>query len=69
MSNYFDFFIATSTIPCTAILRIMGSGDRLIPTTEVVQHSQPDDCWVVIQGRVWDVTNFFVYHPGGPECK
>lgn len=47
----------------------MGSGDRLIPTTEVVQHSQPDDCWVVIQGRVWDVTNFFVYHPGGPECK
>ncbi|KAI5290945.1 hypothetical protein KEM54_006923 [Ascosphaera aggregata] len=45
----------------------MVSNQRLIAVSEVAQHSQPSDCWVVIHGKVWDVTGFFVDHRGGPE--
>ena len=32
---------------------------------EVAQHSSKGDCWVVVQGGVYDVTNFLTTHPGG----
>ena len=32
---------------------------------EVKTHKQKNDCWVVIEGKVYDVTNYIRYHPGG----
>ena len=32
---------------------------------EVAKHSTKDDCWVIVQGQVYDVTNFVPRHPGG----
>jgi hypothetical protein len=32
---------------------------------EVARHDTPDDCWVVVEGRVLDVTEFLKNHPGG----
>lgn len=32
----------------------------------VQQHNKPDDCWVIIHGKVYDVTGFLGEHPGGP---
>lgn len=37
----------------------------LIPTDKVLQHSSPEDCWIVIEDQVWDVTKFAPEHPGG----
>eukprot|EP00499_Haloplacidia_sp_CaronLabIsolate_P007917 CAMPEP_0196782072 /NCGR_PEP_ID=MMETSP1104-20130614/10637_1 /TAXON_ID=33652 /ORGANISM="Cafeteria sp., Strain Caron Lab Isolate" /LENGTH=129 /DNA_ID=CAMNT_0042152303 /DNA_START=8 /DNA_END=397 /DNA_ORIENTATION=+ len=34
---------------------------------QVAEHSKPDDCWLVIDGLVYDVTKFLDNHPGGPE--
>ena len=34
---------------------------------EIALHDQPDDCWVIINGGVYDVTNFLNYHPGGED--
>jgi len=34
---------------------------------EVGQHSQEDDCWIVIEGKVLDVTAFMMKHPGGKK--
>jgi len=31
---------------------------------EIVRHDRPGDCWVVIHGKVYDLSNFV--HPGGP---
>ena len=32
---------------------------------EVARHAAANDCWVVIKGRVYDVTSYVEEHPGG----
>ncbi|KAJ9455668.1 Cytochrome b2 [Diplonema papillatum] len=32
---------------------------------EVKEHNKPDDCWMIICGKVFDLTNFASEHPGG----
>ncbi|KAG5586754.1 hypothetical protein H5410_047188 [Solanum commersonii] len=34
---------------------------------EVSQHNSAKDCWLVISGKVYDVTKFLDDHPGGDE--
>ncbi len=34
---------------------------------EVATHDRPDDCWLVIEGVVYDVTAFIPGHPGGEK--
>lgn len=42
-------------------------GLPVISLDEFVKHSKPDDCWVIINGIVYDLTDFISQHPGGPE--
>lgn len=39
----------------------------IISLDEVKAQSTRNDCWVVIEDRVWDVTEFLSEHPGGSE--
>ncbi len=32
---------------------------------EIEKHVQVGDCWIVINNRVYDVSNFMTRHPGG----
>ena len=32
---------------------------------EVAAHDKPDDCWLVVSGQVYNVTDFVPTHPGG----
>lgn len=32
---------------------------------QVMLHSNEDDCWTAIHGKIYDVTAFFGVHPGG----
>jgi L-lactate dehydrogenase (cytochrome) len=34
---------------------------------EVTKHNSRDSCWVIVHGRVYDVTEFLEEHPGGPK--
>ncbi|KAI5477940.1 L-mandelate dehydrogenase [Pseudohyphozyma bogoriensis] len=36
-----------------------------ISMMEVTRHKSKDSCWVVLDGAVWDVTEFLEAHPGG----
>eukprot|EP00331_Platyophrya_macrostoma_P025180 CAMPEP_0176452368 /NCGR_PEP_ID=MMETSP0127-20121128/28493_1 /TAXON_ID=938130 /ORGANISM="Platyophrya macrostoma, Strain WH" /LENGTH=634 /DNA_ID=CAMNT_0017840807 /DNA_START=67 /DNA_END=1971 /DNA_ORIENTATION=+ len=40
-------------------------GLRQYTWPEIIQHDKPGDCWIVIHGKVYDVTNFVDHHPGG----
>ena len=41
--------------------------NEVMSTADVATHNHPDDCWIVIDGKVYDVTKFMEDHPGGPK--
>ena len=42
---------------------------RKVSTQEISQHAQADDIWIVVNGKVYDVTDFAPEHPGGADGK
>eukprot|EP00924_Labyrinthula_sp_SR-Ha-C_P002554 snap_masked-scaffold_83-processed-gene-0.14-mRNA-1 protein AED:0.45 eAED:0.45 QI:0/-1/0/1/-1/1/1/0/75 len=36
--------------------------------TEVAKHKSSDDCWIVISGQAYNVTEFLDEHPGGKKA-
>ena len=40
---------------------------RGIPMSEVAMHNTEDDAWTVFRGRVFNITPYLHYHPGGVD--
>lgn len=38
---------------------------RIFTEDEVAKHNTRDDCWMIIKGKVYDVTPYVDIHPGG----
>ncbi|KAL2319239.1 hypothetical protein Fmac_028208 [Flemingia macrophylla] len=46
----------------------MGGGrTKVFTLAEVSQHNHAKDCWLVIHGKVYNVTKFLEDHPGGDD--
>ncbi|KAJ9154049.1 hypothetical protein P3X46_027427 [Hevea brasiliensis] len=45
----------------------MGGEGKVFTLAQVSEHNNPNDCWLIIGGKVYDVTNFLEDHPGGDE--
>ncbi|KAI5599774.1 hypothetical protein POPTR_002G242500v4 [Populus trichocarpa] len=45
----------------------MGGNGKVFTLAEVSAHNSPKDCWLVVEGRVYDVTKFLEDHPGGDD--
>ncbi|KAJ3148913.1 hypothetical protein HDU89_004495 [Geranomyces variabilis] len=43
-----------------------GAPERLFTKEEVAKHTTLDDCWVIMDGGVYDLTPYVHDHPGGP---
>ncbi|XP_002987938.2 cytochrome b5 domain-containing protein RLF [Selaginella moellendorffii] len=41
------------------------SNRRMIAMEEVKQHRKQDDAWTVLRGRVYNITPYLNFHPGG----
>ena len=40
---------------------------RQISRAEVEKHGKRDDCWIIIDDKVYDVTKYLDKHPSGPD--
>lgn len=40
---------------------------KQVTIEELKKHNQPNDCWLCIRGKVYNVTEYMDYHPGGAE--
>jgi len=45
------------------------ASDSKISVAELDKHAKPDDCWIVVNGKVYDLTTFAPNHPGGPDSE
>lgn len=55
-----------STIPTNKLTQqSIDKSLNLISTEEVKNHNKRSDCWLIIDKKVYDVTEFIPQHPGG----
>eukprot|EP00250_Pteridium_aquilinum_P002083 c12286_g1_i1 orf=621-1028(-) len=40
---------------------------KIFTLAQVSEHNHSKDCWLIISGKVYDVTRFLDEHPGGDE--
>ncbi|KAG0347201.1 hypothetical protein BG004_008240 [Podila humilis] len=59
---------APSAAPAPAVEAAPPVKLRNITAAEVAKHDKPDDCWVIVNGQVLDVTKFLPDHPGGKKA-
>ncbi|KAL0414092.1 UNVERIFIED_CONTAM: cytochrome, seed isoform [Sesamum radiatum] len=45
----------------------MGAENKVFTHSQVSAHNTSEDCWVIINAKVYNVTNYLNDHPGGDE--
>lgn len=49
----------------SGILGNANSTSIALSASEIGKHNSASDCWFIISGKVYDVTSYLPYHPGG----
>lgn len=44
-----------------------GSTETSFTLAQVARHDRPDDCWMAIEGAVYDLTDYLPRHPAPPD--
>ncbi|HLP86926.1 MAG TPA: cytochrome b5 domain-containing protein [Candidatus Paceibacterota bacterium] len=56
----------TGNLVQNTINNITSTGKNItLDMTEISKHNKQTDCWMLINGKVYDITSYFGSHPGG----
>lgn len=64
------FWACVVTLVVTeALVSAPPEGEYAVPYTlaQVAEHAAADDCWMAIEGRVYDVSSYVPQHPAPPS--
>jgi predicted heme/steroid binding protein len=59
---------SSSSTPAQSSNQPAKAGAKTFTKKEVAKHNKKNDCWVIVDGQVLDVTNFLPDHPGGEKA-
>jgi len=62
-----DNKIVKQTVSTISNVPIVSSPVKILTLsmTEIAKHNKQTDCWMLISGKVYDITSYFGKHPGG----
>ncbi|CAL9208006.1 unnamed protein product [Musa hybrid cultivar] len=43
------------------------AGSKIYRFDEVAKHNDAEDCWLIVSGKVYDVSSYMAEHPGGRD--
>jgi len=64
---YLTYNLQQDTISNNSASATSNNKKRIIPVSEFIKHNKKEDCWVAINGEVYDMTEFVPNHPGGQK--
>ncbi len=53
--------------PTTSFNQKIQNQTVILTLDEVAKHNSPNDCWLIINNNVYEVTNYINNHPGGAK--
>ena len=39
----------------------------ILNSAEISKHKSPSDCWIIVNNKIYNVTSFFFFYPGGSQ--
>jgi cytochrome b involved in lipid metabolism len=51
-----------------AVFNQLNQQDTVYTQSDLINHSSPNDCWMVIRGAVYDMNTYIDQHPGGERA-
>lgn len=56
---------SSNSLPRNWVKVLTSLSATMLTGSEIAKHKSSDSCWMVIHGRVYDMTRFLDKHPGG----
>ncbi len=65
LSVYYIFSFQNKTTNKSTVMTPNKNESVTLTTAEIAKHNQTSDCWIIVENKVYNVTDYLNIHPGG----